>query len=264
VDLGLAGKVAWVTGASSGLGRATAAALATEGAAVALSARRTAPLEQAASEIGGSARGRVVAVPLDVSDPAAVGDAHERVAQELGVVDVLVANAGGPPPGTFQSLGDDALQGAFALTLRSAWSLARAVVPGMRRRRAGSIVFLTSSSTKEVIEGLLLSNMMRAAVVGMAKTLSKELGPDGIRVLCVAPGRISTPRLESLDRAAAERAGTDVEDIRTANQSGIPLRRYGRPEEFGAVVAFLASERASYITGTSVVVDGGLLDSVLA
>jgi 3-oxoacyl-[acyl-carrier protein] reductase len=264
LDLGLGGKVAWVTGASSGLGRATAAALAAEGAAVALSARRREPLEQAASDVATSAGSRCLAVPLDVSDPAAVTDAHEQVVASLGEVDVLVANAGGPPPGRFADLDTGALASGFDLTVRSAWSLAKAVVPGMTRRRAGCLVFLTSSSTKEVIAGLMLSNMMRAAVVGMAKTLSKELGPQGIRVVCVAPGRIQTTRLESLDEAAAKRDGIAIDEVRARNQSQVPLGRYGRPAEFGAVVAFLASEKASYVTGTSVVVDGGLLNGILA
>jgi 3-oxoacyl-[acyl-carrier protein] reductase len=264
VDLGLGGRVAWVLGASSGLGRACAAALAGEGAAVALSARRREPLEEAAAAIRTETGARCLAVALDVSDPDAVVAAHRDVVAHLGDVDILVANAGGPPPGTFAETDRDTLHRAFSLTVGSAWSLAKAVTPAMQRRGRGALVFLTSWSTKEVIEGLLLSNMMRAAVVGLAKTLSKELGPRGIRVVCVAPGKIDTPRLQALDEGAARRAGTPPAEIRAASEHGIPLRRYGAPRELGDVVAFLASDRASYVTGTSVVVDGGLLDSLLA
>ncbi|MFN2490027.1 MAG: SDR family oxidoreductase [Actinomycetota bacterium] len=263
MDLRLDGKVAWVLGASSGLGRASATSLAAEGAAVALSARRPEPLDEAAAEIGSTTGGRLFAVPLDVRDAEAIGPAADRIARELGPVDILVANAGGPPPGPFESFDDAALVDAFTLTTASAWRLAHAVVPHMKRRGGGSLLFITSSSTKEVIPGLLLSNMMRGAVVGMAKTLSKELGPHGIRVLCVAPGRIRTPRVESLDARQAEDSGRSLEEVVAESEARIPLGRYGSIEEFGDVVAFLASERASYMTGTSVVVDGGMLSGVL-
>jgi 3-oxoacyl-[acyl-carrier protein] reductase len=264
VDLGLDGKVAWVMGASSGLGRSSALALAREHAAVALSARRAGELDAAAAAISSETGSRCAAVPLDVTDADAIGAAHERVTSELGPVDVLVANAGGPPPGGFGDHDAGSLGAAFTLTAASAWHLAQAVVPAMKERGGGCLVFLTSSSTKEVIPGLLLSNMMRAAVVGMAKTLSKELGPHGVRVVCVAPGRIETARLEALDADAARRSGTPVQEVRAANHARIPLSRYGRPQEFGDVVAFLASERASYVSGVSVVVDGGMLNGVLS
>lgn len=263
MDLGLKGKVAWVTGASSGLGRASALALAGEGAAVAVSARRSDELDRVVEEIESSG-GRSVAVPLDVSDAAGIVTAHDTVATELGPVDVLVSNGGGPPPGGFGDFDDDALFSAFTLITASAWRLAQTVTPGMRERGNGCLLFLTSGSTKEVIPNLLLSNMMRAAVVAMAKTISKELGPHGVRVLCVAPGRIETPRLVQLDEATAQRSGKEVEDIRASLLSTIPLGRYGDPREFGDVVAWLASERASYLSGISVSVDGGVLNGVLS
>ena len=264
MDLGLQGQVAWVNGASSGLGRATAASLAREGAAVALSARTPEPLEEAAAAIQSETGSRCIAVPLDVSDGAAIGRAAGRVADVLGAVDILVSNAGGPPPGSFGELGEAALHAAFELTTASAWRLSKAVVPGMQEAGRGCLVFITSSSTKEVIPGLLLSNMMRAAVVGMAKTLSKELGPDGIRVVCVAPGGIHTPRLESLQSSTAQRTGRSLEEVAAEGRAAVPLGRYGDPAEFGDVVAWLASQRASYVTGISVVVDGGALDGVLS
>jgi 3-oxoacyl-[acyl-carrier protein] reductase len=264
VDLGLKGKTAWVLGGSSGLGRAAAASLAGEGAAVAISARRKDALEAAAKEIENQSGSRCIAVPLDVGDSTAIPGAVETVAAEIGPVDVLVANAGGPPPGLFEDVDDDTMRAAFELTASSAWHLAKAVVPDMKEKGSGCIIFLTSSSTKEVLPNLLLSNMMRAAVVGMAKTMSKELGPHSIRVLCVAPGRHLTPRVEQLDANAASKDSKTIQDVRSENSAVIALGRYGRPEEFGDVVAFLASERASYVTGTSVSVDGGVLNGLLS
>jgi 3-oxoacyl-[acyl-carrier protein] reductase len=175
-----------------------------------------------------------------------------------------VSNAGGPPPGRFTDVDDDALLAAFALTTASAWRLTKAVVPAMLERGSGVLVYLTSGSTKEYLPNLLLSNMLRPAVVGMMKTISKELGPRGIRALCVAPGRIETKRLQQLDEAAAERTGKTVEEVRIQLQAAIPLGRYGEPREFGDVVAFLASERASFISGVSVSVDGGMLSGILS
>lgn len=264
MDLELDDKVAWVLGGSSGLGRASAASLAREGAAVALSARAEQQLTTAAASIEEESGSRCLALPLDVTDAPAIPAAARRISAELGPIDVLVANAGGPPAGSFTSFDDDALQGAFELTTASAWRLAHAVVPSMRERGSGVIIFITSSSTKEVIEALLFSNMMRAAVVGMAKTMSKELAPDGIRVLCVAPGRIETPRVNALDELQAQSSSRTVDEVRESSRSKIPLGRYGEPREFGDVVAFLASRRASYVTGTSVVVDGGLLNGIVS
>lgn len=263
VDLGLEGKIAWVLGGSSGIGRAAAASLAAEGARVAISARREEELRSAATEI---ARDGAQCIPVvcDVDDAYSIDTAADEVVRRLGPIDILVANSGGPPAGPFDSFDDDALYGAFTTTTASAWRLIKAVVPGMKSAGGGCLIFITSSSTKEVIEGLLFSNTMRAAVVGMSKTLSKELGNDNIRTVCVAPGRIETPRLVHLHEATAARTGQSVDEVRAAGRSAIPLDRYGSPDEVGDVVAFLASERASYITGISVLVDGGLLNGVLS
>ena len=260
MDLQLRDKVAWVLGASSGLGRASAESLGREGALVAVSARRAGPLDEVVETVGSGA----VAVPLDVTDSAAIETAAREVASRLGAIDILVVNAGGPPPGGFEATGADGLARGFDLTLASAWHLAKQVVPAMKTLGRGCVIFITSSSTKEVIPSLLLSNMMRAAVVGMAKTMSKELGPHGIRVLCVAPGRIETPRVVSLDENAAETSGRGVAEIRSESEARIPLGRYGRPHEFGDVLAFLASERASYVSGVTVTVDGGALNGILS
>jgi 3-oxoacyl-[acyl-carrier protein] reductase len=263
MDLGLDGRVAWVLGGSSGLGKASASALAAEGARVVISSRSEERLTAAAEEIT-RAGSECHYVPVDVGDGDQIAAGARRIADEVGPVDILVSNAGGPPPGTFEDLSEDDLFAAFSLTTASAWRLAKAVLPSMLDRGSGVMLFLTSASTKEVIPNLLLSNMMRAAVVGMAKMLSKELGPHGIRVLCVAPGRIETQRLVQLDEAASKRTGKTVEEIRGGLQAAIPLRRYGDPSEFGETVAFLASERASYLNGISVVVDGGALNGVLS
>lgn len=257
MDLELEGKVAWVTGASAGLGRATAEALAREGATVAVSARRGDVLNEVAGSLGHGSR----AYPIDVTDETTIYAAAETIADELGAIDILVANAGGPPLGTFETLQDDAFKSAFALTLESAWHLSKAATQTMIAR-GGVIVFITSVYVKEVTDSFLLSSTMRNAVTGLAKQMSKELGAHGIRVVCIAPGRIDTERSQSIDEAAAERSGRSAAEIRSAGESLVPLGRYGRPEEIGNVIAFLCSGAASYISGTTVVVDGGRLNTI--
>jgi 3-oxoacyl-[acyl-carrier protein] reductase len=265
MDLGLAGKNAWVLGASSGLGRATARSLAAEGANLAISARGEEALRATADEIAETSGVKCLPITLDVSDLDAIGPTAARVAEELGPLDILVFNAGGPPPGTFDSFeGHETLDAAFKLTTASAWHMTKAVVPGMKERGGGVILYVTSWATKEPIPGLLLSNMLRASVVGMAKTISKELGPHGIRVLCIAPGRIETQRLQELDEINAQGSGKTIEEVRSASHAEIPLRRYGQPHELGDVVTFLASERASYLSGITVLIDGGMLHGILS
>ena len=264
MELGLEGKVAWVLGASSGIGRAVARSLAGEGAHVAISARNPASLQQAATEIESETPGTCRAWPLDVTDSDAIYQVHQAIASDLGAVKILVSNAGGPPAGTFDSLDEKQMRAAFELTLESAWHLAKAVRPGMEAEGGGCIIFLTSTSVKEPIANLMFSNTMRPAVVGMAKTMSQELGPAGIRVCCVAPGRIDTPRIDELHEVEARALGKTPAEVRAARESQIPLRRIGRPEEVGDVVAFLASERASYVTGITVAVDGGALSGLLS
>lgn len=260
MELGLEGRVAWVLGGSSGLGLASAISLAREGARVAISSRRDEHIEAAGTRI----QGNHVGVVCDVTDRESIEGAHRKVVEQLGPVDILLSNSGGPPAGTFTDHDDVSLHGAYELLVASAWRLTKTVLPGMLDKGRGVLLYVTSSSTKEPIPGLLLSNMMRPAVVGMAKTLSKELGPRGIRVLCVTPGRIATPRVEELDHKRAHTSGKSVEQIRRQSETSIPLGRYGVPTEFGDVVAFLASDHASYMTGTSVVVDGGHLNGLLS
>lgn len=264
MDLGLAGKAAWVLGGSSGLGRGSAEALAREGCDVTISARDETRLNEAAEAISVTDGPRCVAVPADVSDAASITAAAQRVEATLGGIDILVANSGGPPPGSFDDNDDDSLFAAFELVTASAWRSAKAVLPSMRSRGGGAIVFITSSSTKEVIDGLLLSNMMRAAVVGMAKTIARELAGDNIRVVCVAPGYHETPRVEVLERARADKRGVRREDIRAESTASIPLGRFGSPADFGRAVAFLASPAAAHITGVTVTIDGGASRTVTA
>jgi 3-oxoacyl-[acyl-carrier protein] reductase len=263
MDLGIEGRVAWVLGGSSGLGRASAVSLAREGVRVAIAARNTEGIEKACKEID-EIGGDNIGVACDVSNPSDIDRAHKTIVEQLGPVDILLANSGGPPAGDFADHDEEALRAAYELLVASAWRLTKAVLPSMIERHRGVLLYVTSSSTFEPIPGLLLSNMMRPAVVAMAKSLSRELGPHGIRALCVTPGRIATPRVASLDQGRADASGKSIEEARAASEATIPIRRYGEPPEFGDVVAFLASERASYMTGTSVVVDGGLIGNLLS
>ena len=256
MDLGLKDKVAWVLGASSGLGKASAQVLAAEGARVAMSSRNETNLSAAAEEIGGSP------YPLDVMDAGAIAATALAIEADLGGFDILVANAGGPKPGRFETFDDDDLYDAFTLTTASAWRTTKAVLPSMRARGGGAIVYITSITTKEVVDDLLFSNMMRAAVVGMTKTLARELAADNIRVVCAAPGHHDTPRVQQLDEARAKAEGKPVEEIRARMEKAVPLGRLGDPIEFGNAVAFLASEAASFISGVTLTVDGGQLRSI--
>ena len=263
MDLELSGKRAWVVGGSSGLGKAIATSLVGEGVSVALSSRNAGALHDTANALREHARGPVLDFPLDVTDKGGIHETCERVVNGLGGLDILVANSGGPPPGTFESTSEGAFMSAFELLLASAFCLTKAALPHIKRQ-GGTIVYITSSGTKEVLPNLLLSNTMRAGVLGMAKTLSKEVAGDGVRVACVAPGRIATDRVAQLDAAAAERQGVEIEKVRATSMSQIPLGRYGDPRELGDVVAFLVSPRASYVTGTTVLVDGGRLSTVVS
>jgi 3-oxoacyl-[acyl-carrier protein] reductase len=249
VDLGLDGRVALVTGASKGLGRATAAALVAEGARVAISSRSAERIEAAAADVG--ARGFV----HDSADLDALPALVESVESELGAIDVLVANTGGPPPGA-DPLGftREQWEAAYRALVLAPIALIERVVPGMRERGFGRIVSVASSAVREPIPGLMLSNSHRAALVGALKTLAREVARDGVTVNSVLPGRIATDRLLDMvgSREAAEEAARDA----------VPAGRLGTPEEFAAVAAFLCSERAAYVTGTTVLVDGGLTQSV--
>src|SRR5712664_494235 len=263
MDLGLHGRVAIVAAASKGLGRAVAEELAREGAEVAICARSAENLASAASQIRAATGQEVFSEPLDVTNAARVAEFVAAVEKRFGRVDICVINAGGPPSKTFLDISPDEWRTALELTLMSAVWFAREVLPRMRRNRWGRLITITSVSVKQPIDGLLLSNSIRAGVAGLAKTLANEFGADGITVNNVCPGYTLTERLDELAEKQARMAGLPREKIFERWTSQIPLGRLARPEEFAALVTFLVSERASYINGTSIAVDGGWVRSLL-
>lgn len=251
MDLNIRGKVALVTGASSGLGEACALALAREGVRVALGARRREELERVAALAHDAGAPDARPFVVDLSDARNVDRLLRDVQDEFGGVDILVANGGGPKPGTFTQTSPADWDAAYQSILRSILQLVEGVVPGMRERRWGRIVALTSTSVKQPIATLALSNMFRTALVSALKTLSAEVAKDGVTVNAIATGRIETARLRSLygnDPAALARAGAEV-----------PIGRIAQPEEFAPLAAFLCGEPARYITGQTIAVDGGLI-----
>jgi 3-oxoacyl-[acyl-carrier protein] reductase len=263
MDLGIADKVALVTASSRGLGYAVARALAGEGCRVVMCARDRSALDTAAQTIADETGADVLARPADVSNPADITALVDAARERFGQVDILVTNAGGPPPGKFETHDAAAWQAAFELTLRSAVELARAVLPDMRARKWGRILNVTSIAVKQPVDGLILSNSLRAAVTGFARTLANEVAADGITVNNLMPGYTRTDRVEKLAQAQAERDGGTPEDVYAKWEAQIPMGRLGEPDEFGAVAAFLASARASYVTGQSLAVDGGWIRSLV-
>jgi 3-oxoacyl-[acyl-carrier protein] reductase len=265
VDLGLKGKVAVVAASSKGLARASAEEFAREGARVVMCSRSEASIKAAAEGIQKKTGAEVAWTIADVGTAQGCDRLIRTAVERFGTVDVLVSNAGGPPPGRFDDLDDAAWQKAVDVTLFSAVRLTRLALPLMRKGGGGAIVYMTSTTVRQPTQylNLILSNAVRAAVQGMAKTLSSDLARDGIRVNCVQPGRISTERIVQLDEDTARRQNTTADAIRAHyEKTVIPIGRYGTPEEFAAAVVFLASPKASYITGTSLQVDGGMLMSM--
>ncbi len=263
MDLRLTNKIAMVGGASKGLGFAVARALAADGARVSIASRDRTAIERAAAEIREETGATVAAVAADLSSAPAIEAWHKATHDAFGGVDLLFTNTGGPPAGPALGFDDTAWQTGFELLVLSVVRTVRLAVPSMQARGGGAILVSTSSSVKEPIGNLALSNVLRAAVAALAKTLSIELAPSRIRVNNLIPGRIETDRLRQLDEINAKRAGVPIEEHRAKTAAAIPLGRYGTPDEFGRAAAFLLSDAASYITGASLQIDGGLIKGLL-
>jgi 3-oxoacyl-[acyl-carrier protein] reductase len=263
MDLGLTGRVALVGGSSRGLGFATARELAAEGCAVVICARDGDALEQARGTITADTGAEVLAVVANLSEEDGVRVVTESAIDAFGHVDVLVTNTGGPPAGPFESHSADVWRSAFAQNLESVLNLSRAVLPAMKERRWGRIINITSIAVKQPVDGLILSNSLRAGVTGFARTLANEVAGHGITVNNVMPGYTRTERLVHLAEHNAHSRGTDTSEAYAQWEREIPMARLGEPEELAALVAFLASTRGAYITGQSIAVDGGWIRSLL-
>ena len=263
MDLGIEGKVAFVAAASRGLGRALAEELANEGVRLVLCSRSAETLRSVGEQIAERSGVEVLTLAADVSKSEDVARAVQSGVEKFGRLDILVTNAGGPPPGKFENLTPEMWEQATRLTLTSVLELTRAVLPGMKKRGWGRILNITSIAVKQPVDNLMLSNSLRAAVTGFARTLANEVATDGITVNNILPGYTRTERVEELARAIAEREGVKIEEAFARWENEIPMRRLGEPREFAALAVFLVSERASYITGSSIAVDGGWIRSLV-
>jgi 3-oxoacyl-[acyl-carrier protein] reductase len=262
MDLGLKGRGVIVAASSEGIGLATAQAFAREGAQVAMCARTEKTLMDAAEKIRQETRAEILAQPLDVTDASAIQQFTEHVAKQFGRIDVCVTNAGGTPAKNFLSISTDEWRRAVEMNFLSVVYMARAVIPYMQRHRWGRIITITSVSVKQPVPDLIMSNAVRSAVVGLVKSLSNEFGKDGILVNNVGPGYTATERLKELAGTRALAAGVSVEKIYEQWAADAPVRRVGEPREIADLIVWLASERASYVTGQTVLADGGIYHGV--
>ena len=261
MDLGLKNRTALVLGASGGLGGAIATALAAEGARVAVAGRSREAVDKTVAAIT-EAGGQAIALTWDLADLGAIEPNVRRVESELGSVDILVNNTGGPPPTPVAGQSAEAWRQQFEAMVLSVITLTDRVLPGMKERGWGRVITSTSSGVVAPIPNLGMSNTLRMSLVGWSKTLAGEVGRHGVTVNVILPGRIATQRIRFLDEKKAEREGRDVAEVVKDSTGAIPLGRYGDPKEYGDVAAFLASERASYITGSVIRIDGGYIPSV--
>jgi 3-oxoacyl-[acyl-carrier protein] reductase len=263
VDLKLSGKIAMVGGASRGLGLAAARALAADGAVVSIASRDADAIAAAARQIEQETGATVLASAANLASADAIARWHQATVDRFGGVDLLFTNAGGPPAGRVLDFDDGAWQSAFELLVLGVVRQVRLVVPSMLARGGGAILMSTSSAVKEPIANIALSNVLRASVAALAKTLALELAVSHIRVNQLVPGRIDTDRVREIDAINARKAGIAADEQRKRSAATIPMGRYGDPAEFGRVAAFLLSDAAAYITGASIQVDGGLVRGLL-
>ena len=263
MDLGLKGKVALVAASSQGLGYATARELAAEGASLIICSRNQQSIDEAAELITSETGADVLAVAADVSVTADIERLVAAALDRFRKIDILFTNSGGPPAGPFETTTAESWDAATRVVLNSVVDLCRLVLPGMKERRWGRILNLTSIAAKQPVENLMLSNSLRAAVTGFARTLANEVAPFGITVNNILPGYTRTERLNELIEFLSEKEGLSEDQVRGRWESEIPMRRLGDPNEFAALAAFLLSDRASYITGQSIAVDGGWIRSLM-
>lgn len=263
MDLGLTGKSVIVMAGSKGLGKATALEFAREGAKVVIGSRNTAELEATVSEIKEETGNPDVSYQAcDVTKPGDIQKLVAFAAETNGGVDVLINNAGGPPTGGFDQFTDEDWQKAYELNLLSYIRAIREVLPYMREGGSGHILNFASSSIKQTLDNLLLSNTFRAGIVGLAKSLSQEFSKDNILINTLGPGRIATDRVAELDQMRADKLGKSYEELRSTTEKGIPMGRYGRPDEFAKQAVFLCSGANTYVTGQTLLVDGGLVKAL--
>lgn len=260
IDLGLTGKNVLVFASSKGLGKAAAHAYAKAGANVMLTSRSLENVKAAANELQKDAEGKILFTICDVSKKQEIDAAVKETVEQFGGIDVLVSNAGGPPPGTFDTVTEEDFEWAYQLTLMSVVRSIKAAHPHLKASK-GKVVLITSSSMKEPVDGLLLSNIYRMGLVGLNKSLAKEFAPDGILINAIGPGRIDTERVRTLDAIKAEKLEKSPEEMKAASEAMIPMGRYGEPHEFGNAVLFLGSGLNSYITGQHFLADGALTNA---